>query len=101
MASDSVAISAHAKGMPTCAVIPPTRFSIVWLKPVTLAYYPSHKWDGNDEKYCFETFIAVGFNQRITANQNRGFSRNGKLIAEDVNRLCKSQSLIKFEKRKQ
>jgi len=46
-------------------------------------------------------FIAVGFNQRITANQNRGFSRNGKLIAEDVNRLCKSQSLIKFEKRKQ
>ena len=71
MASDSVAISAHAKGMPTCAVIPPTRFSIVWLKPVTLAYYPSHKWDGNE----FSSFIAVGFSQRNKVYSKEGFSQ--------------------------
>jgi hypothetical protein len=53
--------------------------ALIWLKPLGLFIYPSHKWDGNELNHvCLQFFIAVGFNQRMESIYEHGFSLNNQ-----------------------
>ncbi len=59
--------------------------ALIWLKPSVLFIYPSHKWDGNELKYCLPLILDCRwFQPTDRKHYKHGFSLNNQYFSTNA-----------------